>query len=1818
LRSPANISITMRVFLLLAALVAAAAANHGGFHGKVIPDLFEEGKEYDFTYRSLVATGLPRQTKQVAGLEKNAVLTVQVQKKDNLRLFGLFLRHVNTGSFDKQVEDFTRPVNTVHTPENTIEKYGPVFLYLNGNAFQKLQTPEGMPEEVINVYRGIATLLAVRGPSHEKTPENMEERPVVYTRFEEGLTGTCQTTYDILSDQTEEHHFNFTKTVNHMQCLDGETGRFIRNGHDSRGCQDVCPDHMPEKLNAHMEPDMGNWKTSEGCPVDFHPKQDLVEAFTTFNYNMTFEGQGVKLHQAQAMDKKILPLRKQQIKTTSLIQIRLAGERQGQTWETSKATKAYNTLSFRFPEEKTMKYDAEYLTLFGKIDRRELINQIIPMVKSLGDVIVSEDIQLKGRTGDKIIQLTMAISALNKHDIVELWTKLGRIGENPTEKQHVERQVILDVIGLSGTNYAAEFILDLIKNNELSTLETVPALETFQNGLIKPTTKIMDGLLEMCTRDYAPEQEGKRLVFSTACITLAELVRGRVEERKYNGLEHETEEHRFDIKKYIQVIKKELHEAKEFHEQVVYLQTLARFAHPEAIQALIPYVYGERSVIAQIEKMNRHDEHEDDSEYLHFIRQVAIYSLHHSVKEHGPAIQPIVQAIYFNREQPYEHRIAALSVLLATQPTEATFGRIVLELPNEDDKEVASFTYSALRSLANTTIPCMQQTARRVRNVLGGLPQMSFGAQYSKWFAHTKYDQLINLGLKGQFEVAHSNVSAIPRALYAGFTANKGPLVSTVGEFGFVLKGFENLDKLIFNNGGMQQIVEKVINRVRRNAQHFSGEASVEKMLDQLEQTMDFNTDENREEFRAVLTGSILGNNKVLPVDKEFMTKVAKKIGEKVFKILRSEESKSYRYVRILMPRTFVEVAPGVNGLPVVLSNRHPMIVSISVKDLKTRFGTETGKMFPLTVAASAVIRPTIYHTSVHSVLTINPFTQQHMAYGVRTVEQTHMTLPLDVAVQYTQQTKSFAFTLRPKFEKVFYHKTKAVTFKTPALLIRGVDQPVIERFTTLKAQEEPFRFERLYGEKLGMGLKVEGISFNEDYAVNFMRHRDAQKKNVLVSLLKQLNNQWFSNREWSLRLERNQEKPIDQIKMVVRVGDLLKERLHSDKQERELTREQIQKEESYPEEMRMVSYDHEYEKVIGRKPESQKAELEKALARMTQKTEKYWSQVDSELRQQLNKENTQMRSMEYIVALTGEKKTVVVDGHLMVAAPLSKQAKFAEFYMNVQDRPISIMVQAVRAYTPSQQPFNVEKIEKLHKQEVRGIVGLVADIETRSTGKQQYNGKIEMSKSEEQLRMNSIPQRFWYVRQCLDDIKENERETSSACAIANYEMSALNHIKFELELPEQKHETLKNATHKIREYLKVALYRNLRQEYPAKADQKKIQGEIIYAEKPHGMLNLTIITPDNEELHFERLYAPRSLRPNTKWSVKQTIKAALRQDRPEPECIYNGDNLRTFDNVTISLESMKQNQKYVIARDNDEQPKFIIVAEPKDKHTEVHILLRNTTLIKLTPSQNGKTYKVQMNSTEIEVTPIKAEIRQYARRFKHILTAHVEKHSEGKNTLVIKVRDQRLRVVYDGENLIVQIAKRMSKGQLTGICGDMNNQHIEELTGPRGCNYEREEDFVRSFSLVSEKTIEGEWECPEGVYPRDAPKQQVEEKRQRQQKMKQMHEQRMHQQTQEHKEQPIGYGQGMIQITGVKEIEGRICFSLHHISKCAQDYEQYEKENVMVPFACLNKQDPSAIQIQRQLQSNMPLPAGTLTHNLRRSVVQVQVQQPKICKKSH
>ncbi|OQR68606.1 vitellogenin 2-like [Tropilaelaps mercedesae] len=1056
----------------------------------------------------------------------------------------------------------------------------------------------------------------------------------------------------------------------------------------------------------------------------------------------------------------------------------------------------------------------------------------------------------------------------------------------------------------------------------------------------------------------------------------------------------------------------------------------------------------------------------------------------------------------------------------------------------------------------------MQQSARRVQNVLGGLPPNTFGIHRSKWFGRSQFLPLANIGLRGHWQVTQSNVSAVPRAIYAGITANKGPFISTVAGFGMLTKGFEKLDNYIRQQDGLNNIVENVLRRLRRDARQITENESVERILEYIGNAMQFNTEQNNEQPRAVVSANVFGNEFYLPVDKAFVSKVIKKAGDYLVKQMKEGGmTKPWRFVRVMMPRTYLQVAPGVNGLPVVLVNRHPIVVSLSVKDLQTRFGVEKNQvqLEPFVFAVSGLIRPTVYHTSIHTAMAIDLVGNSRTAYGVRAMEQSYVSLPISAAVQYTHETRSFAFTFRPRFEKVFSHKSRATTFKTD-IQLHSAEESIPGHYRTLKGQQKPFMYNRVLGEELGMALRVQGMSMNEKYAVNFWRNNVGGQQN---------------------------HAGVQELRLVLRVGNLLQAGARKPQQtEHRFSQEQNANEQAYPEYMRMIAYDHEYEKVTGRKPEN----VGQAVKRIAKQTEKYWSPVDSGLVRTLNNDdNIEVHSVEYVFSAKSRKKQpLVVTGHLILASTLTKQARLGEIKVNVEKQPIAFELQAVSAFTKAPQPFETEISER----EQRGVFGFIANLKTRQTGQQQYTGKMEMTKSEQQKQLMTLPaqQKPWFYVHCEKDKNEGNAEMSSACEATRLHKAALNQVNFEIDLPQQIHDGLVSISHKAREALKAHLNWNLRASYfRQNATTNKIQGEITCSEQDsEGIADFSIRTPDQEELRFENVAFPKALQPNTMWSIKEQAEAILRSGWPHPVCTYNGQKLRTFDNVIVPLEAMKTDEEYVIARDNNEPSKFVVIGKKTQSDagsaTELVLVLSDATVIKFVPATPHDHYKVRVNQTEVHVTPAATRVEQYGRWSSNVLTLHVNKHQTGRNTLVVEVHDLHMSIVYDGRNFKIGLAGQWQKGQLVGLCGDMNGEYQNEFTGPRGCRYEDATDFVRAFGLtLNGGRLEGQWACPQGVYPREASQDEISEHRQRSQLVEEKkHEIR--------KSQPIT-GPHITHETMMVVLGDQLCYSIRPVAICEHGYHQTETQKNFVGFFCFHQDQPTTVQtdnVSRTLQSHV------------------------------
>lgn len=160
----------------------------------------------------------------------------------------------------------------------------------------------------------------------------------------------------------------------------------------------------------------------------------------------------------------------------------------------------------------------------------------------------------------------------------------------------------------------------------------------------------------------------------------------------------------------------------------------------------------------------------------------------------------------------------------------------------------------------------------------------------------------------------------------------------------------------------------------------------------------------------------------------------------------------------------------------------------------------------------------------------MTPFTK--VVAGVRTLEKTRFTLPVDVALQFSSVNHTLSLTVRPRFTKVFTHKTKSVTYTTPAVLFTPPQRSVMASMSVLAAQPKPFDYHVHVGHKLlGVGLQVRGLTANPDYHVPFTFKSLTKQKGVVAAFLKVLTNPLALARKWEVRVVRSTVTPVDEVR---------------------------------------------------------------------------------------------------------------------------------------------------------------------------------------------------------------------------------------------------------------------------------------------------------------------------------------------------------------------------------------------------------------------------------------------------------------------------------------------------------------------------------------------------------------------------------------------------------------------------------------------------------------------------------------------------------------
>lgn len=133
---------------------------------------------------------------------------------------------------------------------------------------------------------------------------------------------------------------------------------------------------------------------------------------------------------------------------------------------------------------------------------------------------------------------------------------------------------------------------------------------------------------------------------------------------------------------------------------------------------------------------------------------------------------------------------------------------------------------------------------------------------------------------------------------------------------------------------------------------------------------------------------------------------------------------------------------------------------------------------------------------------------------------------------------------------------------------------------------------------------------------------------------------------------------------------------------------------------------------------------------------------------------------------------------------------------------------------------------------------------------------------------------------------------------------------------------------------------------------------------------------------------------------------------------------VKTFDNVSVPLESLKKDVPHVLLRHAVDEPEFYVLFEQKSEEDQVlRVILKNQTLITLTPPKDQQTYHVEVNGTLLTVEPLKSHVLQYYFNYTSQVLLYVTAHKDVAPTLWLKVVDSGLVLAYNGSSVVVHVS---------------------------------------------------------------------------------------------------------------------------------------------------------------------------------------------------
>jgi hypothetical protein len=733
---------------------------------------FRAGREYQFIYNGQLMTGIPQSSEMHSATRIQALITLIFKSRTEVTMQ---MRHVRFGYLNDRVSNPRRMQSFEIFEQVEVDEE----LKTRLRAPVRFEYKSGMISEIYwdtmeqpwsaNIKRAVLNMLQVNLKKDRRTDsidetllrrdtqeEEITRKFDFFTVMEKTLEGECETAYTTTSlprrnsRQIDNTVLNVTKTINFEKCTRRPDIKY------NFRFQDWCPtcqnsyEHHERMLKSStvMKYNMTVSEDRERCLIE----SSIVESHYTFvpfteegNVIQTYVNQTLELVKTSGIETTVPELSSPMKSDSDMIYT--------PDWDIYKEKFFMDGESFTQFDEKS-----PYSEIKNKI---EFIKSVLQkMVHHMRSSVDEE----APRQFARLVKVLRLLKREELERVHETFFKVSSVDSFTPEEHKKVKSVLPDAIALCGTTVCVEHIVEKHEQREHKPWKTSMLIRKMMQ-IRTPSEKMIEKIWTLTSENKCVES---KVVCQSAYLTVGSLLYAMCAPNKDKlavEFKPETEQKicpRQLKEKWVEKLFERFERCDSELCRVTVLKSVANA--------------GLDLSIYKLEKIIRNKEHK----YSENTRVEAILATR-QLKDHMPRkVEKILMPIYMNKmEKPYV-RMAAFHKILHSQPEKFVLDMLTRSLMHEHNSQVASWSYTMMRSMANSTNPCEKRLADDLKLSLRHsrfVPVRSW-LQFSKFDRVQMHSEEKNTGFTIDFNSIMSNYSVLPKDLAASLHTNFGNIWS--------------------------------------------------------------------------------------------------------------------------------------------------------------------------------------------------------------------------------------------------------------------------------------------------------------------------------------------------------------------------------------------------------------------------------------------------------------------------------------------------------------------------------------------------------------------------------------------------------------------------------------------------------------------------------------------------------------------------------------------------------------------------------------------------------------------------------------------------------------------------------------------------------------------------------------------------------------------------------------------------------------------------------------------------------------------------------